>query len=376
MTTTDAEATVAPEVRLFLARVRRELADLDPEAVADITDGLEADFAELVGERGPDALGDPVEYAKELRAAAGIPAGKKARRGFAERVDGQLDAGHDVFDRAVERLGGVLRTDLAPVVAWLRPAWWIARAWAAVWLVGGFFGWSMSVPATLLLMVPAVAVSVFIGLGRIWPGGARRTGARVVALAMNMIAVAVLFAAWATSGASTDYSQGWDDGYSHAVSPNGEPLDEIDGVLSSGREVSNIYPYDASGKPLTGVQLFDQDGRPIKAGTRPECVTAEGKRGTGESYLGADGEETYECIDPDTGETFEPRVFYPWTNGAVQLYNVFPLPSRVQPDAELDPNAFDGEDAPAIQVPRMATVPEVSAPDKAATASPSPYVTP
>lgn len=144
MTTTDAEANVAPEVRLFLARVRRELADLDPEVLSDITDGLEADFTELVEERGPDALGDPAEYANELRAAAGIPVGVKAPRGFAERVDGLLDAGHDRFDKAVAKLGELLRTDLGPVVAWLRPLWWIVRAWAAAWLVSAVFGWSMS----------------------------------------------------------------------------------------------------------------------------------------------------------------------------------------------------------------------------------------
>ena len=59
-------APIAPEVRLFLAKVRAELADIDADDLADITDGLEADLGELVAERGPASLGDPVEYAGVL----------------------------------------------------------------------------------------------------------------------------------------------------------------------------------------------------------------------------------------------------------------------------------------------------------------------
>ncbi|MER7555343.1 hypothetical protein ABTZ46_00285 [Nocardioides sp. NPDC126508] len=377
MTTTDAEANVAPEVRLFLARVRRELADLDPEVLSDITDGLEADFTELLEERGPDALGDPVEYAKELRAAAGIPAGVKAPRGFAERVDGLLDAGHDRFDIAVAKLGEVLRTDLGPVVAWLRPLWWIVHAWAAVWLVSAMFGWGMwSAPAVLLLVV-AVVVSMFLGTGRIWPGGGRGTLARVVLLGLNAFAVFVLFMTWANGGVGgTDYDRGWSDGFNEAgESGQGAPFQEQAGIYSGGKWVSNIYPYDASGKPLTGVQLFDQDGKPIDVVTQPDCTSTTAAP---LPPLAVDELDTAEvaCTDEMTGEPLQPRIFYPWSNGAAQLYNVFPLPSRVQTDTALDPNAFAdaGEDAPAIQEPPLATVPKASLPGivtSSPTASPS-----
>ncbi|MFE6648245.1 hypothetical protein ACFVJS_16865 [Nocardioides sp. NPDC057772] len=377
MTTTDAEANVAPEVRLFLARVRRELADLDPEVLSDITDGLEADFTELVEERGPDALGDPVEYAKELRAAAGIPAGVPARRGFGEQVDGFLDAGHARFDVAVAKLGELLRTDLGPVVAWLRPLWWIVRAWVAVWLVSAVFSWTMSSAPSVVLLIVAVVVSMFIGAGRVWPGGERGTLARVVLLVLNAFAAFVLFMTWATGvlGSSMDYDRGWTDGYNEANGGYGAPIEEQAGIYSDGKWVSNIYPYDASGKPLTGVQLFDQEGEPIDVVTQPDCTSTTA---VPLPPLAVDELDTAEvaCTDGMTGEALQPRIFYPWSNGAAQLYNVFPLPSRVQPGTALDPNAFaDGnEDAPAIQEPPLATVPKVSLPGvstSAPSASPS-----
>ncbi|MEI7057941.1 hypothetical protein WBG06_19100 [Nocardioides sp. CCNWLW239] len=370
MTTTDAESNVAPEVRLFLARVRRELADLEPEVLSDITDGLEADFTELVAERGPDALGDPVEYAKELRAAAGIPVGPQPHRGLAAQVDGLLDAGHDRFDRAVAKLGELLRTDLTPVVAWLRPLWWILRAWAAVWGVSVMLGWGMWSGLSVVLLIIAVVVSMFVGAGRVWPGGERGTRARVALLGLNTLAGFVLFMAWANGVVGgADYDQGWNDGYSEATTGQGSPIDQQAGVYSGGSWVSNIYPYDAAGKPLTGVQLFDQDGRPIDVVTQPDCTSTPAAP-LPPAAPDEDGILTELCLDENTGEALQPRIHYPWSNGAAQLYNVFPLPSRVQPDTTLDPNAFAGEDAPAIQEPPLAAVPKVSLPG-VATSSPS-----
>lgn len=379
MTTTDAEANVAPEVRLFLARVRRELDDLGPDVLSDITDGLEADFEELVEERGPDALGDPVEYARELRAAAGIPAGVKGRRGLAGRIDASLDAGHARFDRAVATLGDLVRTDLGPVVTWLRPLWWLLRAWAAVWVAGAVFGFTMSSGVAVLLLLIAVATSVFVGVGRVWPGGVRGSGARVVLLGVNVFAAFVLFMAWASGEiGGGEYDRGWNDGYAEAGNPGGYvPDEERAGLYSGGEPVGNIYPYDAAGKPLTGVQLFDQDGRPIDVAPQPDCTS------TPADPLPPLDLEKYELADvpcsDDAGGALQPRIFYPWSNGAADLYNVFPLPSRIQPDTPLDPDAFadGGERAPSIQEPPLATVPKASLPgDDASSAAEEPSGSP
>ncbi len=119
MNTTDSVVT-APEVRDFVAAVRMQLVDLDPDERAEITDELEADLAELLAERGSGSLGDPVAYAGELRAAAGLgPLGASSghRRGVGVAVTGLLDGAHERFDALLGRSP----RDLAPLLAWLRP---------------------------------------------------------------------------------------------------------------------------------------------------------------------------------------------------------------------------------------------------------------
>ena len=37
------------------------------------------------------------------------------------------------------------------------------------------------------------------------------------------------------------------------------------GLRADGREISNIFPFDADGKPLRDVYLVDQDGQPVAA---------------------------------------------------------------------------------------------------------------
>jgi len=66
------------QVTAFAKAVRRELTDLGPDTLDDLTDGLEADLADKLADGEP--LGDPAAYAAELRAAAGVePRGRKRR---------------------------------------------------------------------------------------------------------------------------------------------------------------------------------------------------------------------------------------------------------------------------------------------------------
>lgn len=48
-----------PEVDAFGDAVRARFSDLDADEREDLLDGLEADMADLVDERGSEALGDP-----------------------------------------------------------------------------------------------------------------------------------------------------------------------------------------------------------------------------------------------------------------------------------------------------------------------------
>jgi hypothetical protein len=382
---------VAPEVRLFLARVRHELADLDPDEVDEMTDGLEADLTELVADRGPGALGRPAEYAEELRAAAGLEVragGRPARRPVGEAVDGLLDAARDRADSVLDRLPG----DVRPLLAWLRPLWWVARAWAALQLgvaaasgmtgIGLYFfeggriepmppigGWAW------LLLAVAVGGSVQIGRGRLWPGGRRGVSARVVLLVLNVVAVvAVPYLAALVGSGESDYSRGYefghmrgyDRGYNDGRNDMPAGIEDQAGIYADGHWVSNIYPYDASGKPLTGVQLFDQTGRPIGVVRGPECPDldeSEDQTKAPQTWSvvagpGADGT----CLDYTGLDATDARVSYPWTNGAAQVDNVYPLATRLQESFLPQLDAFASSTPPAIGAFPMASVPQVSLP--------------
>jgi hypothetical protein len=341
---------IDPVVQQFVDAVRQQLADLDAEERREITDGLEADLTEQVVEQGTDVLGDPVAYARELRLAAGLEAaGHPDHRHVRASLSGFLDSCHAWADRRLARVPG----DHEPLLGCLRPLWWIVRAWVAVLLVDLVFGaspWSGAqlVPhlrgtggAVLLL---AVLVSVQIGRGKLWPGGRRALPARLVLLTLNAFAIAMtpLVVAQLEHGADEDYWRGYDAGYGVAAADQG-PADDAPraGLYSAGKWVSNVYPYDAAGRPLVGVQLFDQTGEPIEVVSQTECVYA------------SDGTPT------DKG-----RVYYPWSDGAAQKPNAFPVPSRVQgPDTpDPDPLAFQGGDRPTVGQFPFARVPAISLP--------------
>lgn len=338
---------VAPEVAAFLDAVRTHLADVDPDEQREILDGLEADLGELVAEQGPDALGDPGAYAAELRQAAGLVATPpNSRRSVRASVAAFLDACHDRFDATLQRVP----VDVHPVLEWARPLWWIARAWLAVQLLDFVFGNSAAHYSLVphlgglgwVLLLLGTAGSVAVGLGRIWPGGKRGLFARLVLLGLNGLALVSIVTVADQSSSDSRYWSGYSQGYTEAQAAATGDTSTLHqaGIYSNGRWVSNIYPYDASGKPLVGVQLFDQNGEPVDVRTATECV--------------------YENGSPvDAG-----RQYFPWSDGAAQKRNVFPVPSKVTaadaPDP--DPSAFAGTDKPQVSGFPFAKVPEVSLP--------------
>ena len=336
---------ITPEVQDFLSAVRAELADLDPEEQREILDGLEADLGDLVAEQGEGALGDPVAYARELRTAAGLePESGQATRPRTTvpmAVHAFLDDVHRLWDRLVHALPG----DSEEVLNALRPAWWVLRAWLAVELAALTLGeWALQVvPGQNLVgglaLVVAVVLSVQLGRGRLWPGDAWRRNAllRVVLLGLNGLAlVAIPLVLDGLDHAHTDrYSQGFSQGYRTGQQDLRAANGPKAGLYADGKWVSNVFPYDASGRPLVGVQLFNQIGQPINVITRPDY--------------------------DDQGGT-QPRVFYPWTNGATQLGNVFPIPSRLQADENQSPTAFTDAVRPTIGALPLTSVPRVSLP--------------
>ena len=333
-------------VAAFVDRVRARLGDLTEEEREELVGGLEADLSERIAEGGSAGeLGDPVAYADELRAAAGLERKGRGRRPGVparERVGAWLDAGR-------ARLGEVAASRRgAPVWAFLvavRPVWWVFRAWLAVQLVDMVAGTSVATPVPtlmgvgpgLLVLAVAVVVSVQLGRGLWWPGSAIGTSlwARLVLLGLNafavVVAMPVVLAQFPASGAYDDQE------LYHAP---------VVGIQQGGELVTNVFPYDAEGRALTGVQLFDQDGKPLSVGR-------DARFAFGATRVTAS---------------------YPWLNGGQRLWNVYPLPGRaIEPDGRLvvSPRAWTSANPPLLPSPPLAVVPPASLPTASPSADPS-----
>lgn len=337
------------DVAAFVVAVRERLADLPVEEADDLTEGLEADLTDLVAERGGGALGDPDTYTRELRTAAGLePVMRRprGRRNVGAAIDDLLDRIHEGWDREAARTPGRPMAFLETV----RPAWWIARAWAAVagaTLAFGLYPGAFLIPFEVvgwLILAIASVVSVQIGRKKWWPGNAAARGPgrgwhRLFLLALNCFAVFVIAGATMYLGSvdTRSYSEGFNEGVQSADVSNSDKA----GIYVDGKWVSQIYPYDAQGHPLVGVQLFNQTGEPINVVTRTECV-----------------------YGPDEQPLERTRQYFPWTDGVTQRRNVFPVPSKVGGGDTQDPDplAFTSGPKPSVGQFPLVNVPKVSLP--------------
>lgn len=330
-------------VHVFVSAVRARLDDLTADEIEELTGGLEADLTEaLAGSADTpwERYGDPAAYADELRSAAGLP---PRTPGTAHR------------ERATRTVVRDARAALARHPSWaptrdflfsLRPVWWVVRAVVAVkvglYVLGSFpLGWAPQSPVELLLLIPAIFVSVQLGRSRVLTGAQRR-----LVTAGNVLAVAALIVAPVLNSG----------GLSSAPASTPTPMT---GLLLDGERVENVFPYDAQGRPLTDVRLYDDRGRPL--------ITAE----EWESFFSDDGSE-WQLV---------PRDGVP---GPVR--NAFPLqrlPLNLATDPEANPITGEKIDAPLpySSIAPIATPsadPESPAPTAsrpAATQSPSPTPT-
>lgn len=300
------------DVPEFLAAVWAQLDDLPADEVAELTGGLEADLTDALADSGgtPAQLyGDPVEYARELRAAAGLPprdaagAPGRSRPSAGEQIE-------ELVATARERTGIVLRgldrqpwwPGLRDLLVVLRPAWWVIRAWVAVqvlYLVFGAGGGGAVRGGLGGLLLLLVAILISAQLGRRAPSPDRRE--RVLVTVGNV--VAVLFLLPVMFSASGPYPEAY--GSPQTVN---EDYPWAAGLNNGNQAVTNVFPYDAEGRPLTGVQLYDQDGRPLE-------VAEENRSGFDEST-----QQSFDLV-PGSPEGSAPR------------WNSFPLQQRlINPD--------------------------------------------
>lgn len=255
----------AADVGAYAAAVRVALADLGPEQVEELTDGLEADLAEAWADedrhRAPDlvgAFGTPWAYARDLRAAAGLAPERSARgpRGALRTL--RIE---------VRRLPRDLRHELRSTRWWpevedaatsLRPAWWLLRGWAfaqlVVWIAtpGNQDRWWLPAePLPWAVLVVAVVASVQLGRGR-WAVGRRwRPLLRGVSAVCAVVGVGLLVYLPAVQRSQVE-------GYEERLA---QP--PSDGVVVAGRRATNLFVYDAQGLPVPGAQVVDQAGDPV-----------------------------------------------------------------------------------------------------------------
>ena len=232
------DAGRSADVREYIGAVRAWLSDLPAEDVDDLTLGMEADLGERAAEgdvRLGELLGEPEQYAAELRAAAGLPprqtAVASASPGWAAFfISSAVDTGADIIERH-------------PWLRDLRPLWWVGRALAVGWLVvavsaTGLASWVLGV----LLVVPS------FWWGRRCRDGQVVGGALDATRGLNI--VAILLATWGLLVALTSAAN-------HPTVETWAPP----GLSQNGAQVQNLYVYDAQGNRVEGARVLDQAGQ-------------------------------------------------------------------------------------------------------------------
>ena len=267
----------------YVEAVRRELADLPAtvrdELLDDLTEHLTEITADVAAEAGTSAeglrarLGEPADYAAELRAVIGyaqpstsVGVGLQQRAAAAVR---RAAAATSRADRGVGRLLGYPR--LRELLLALRPAWWVARGWVAAQFLGGVHSrqtWRGFVPVVANNRVVGAVCLLALVVLSVWLGrrtsGATEWPRRIMAAASALAAAgAVAILTWGGGGAN----------YVYIDSAAGSYYD-------GGSGVSDLYVYDGNGNPVPQARLFDQDGNPAQLGD-PTCRNGEPAPGVG-----------------------------------------------------------------------------------------------
>jgi hypothetical protein len=269
-------------VHSFAQSVRDALADLPADEIDELTDGLEADLAERADELGgTDGFGDPVAYADELRASAGLPDRAAAgRRATPPELRALIAARWRAAASAVR--GNPFGAWLIDLLASLRPVWWVLRGWIVWQLCGALFFHETfaflplnaglapdPVPAALLLAL--VLFSVQWGRGRWMPGRWAR-GLLIALSAVSVLAIPFVLA-WAINASwSAGYAQSSTDVSTAeqvpapTPTPTTAPTHVVYGIEGG---YVHEYTYTADGMLVSTGPVRDEYGNPLRAAPTP-----------------------------------------------------------------------------------------------------------
>lgn len=237
--------TTRSDVRAYVARVRVALSDLPDNDADELTQGMEADLAELAAESQSlrSRLGTPETYADDLRAAAGLPPRAPAAQGGALGLR---------LAHWSERRNTLMAQ---PWARDLRSVGWAVRGVVVFWVVALVFGISSS---NLLGWALGAALSFWVGRAtRNWKDGAR--GLLVtVNLVIALVGLILLPSHYDESIREPEFS--------------GSPA-AVEGLAVNGEPVTGIVVYDSSGRRIEQPRAFDQNGIPLLPTTDDETYT-------------------------------------------------------------------------------------------------------
>ncbi|RSM87905.1 hypothetical protein DMH04_09275 [Kibdelosporangium aridum] len=423
-------------VRVYLARVRTSLADLPASEVEEILEDVRPHLAELETELGPGArveamierLGTPESYAAELRAAGGYPPATdpaevkktKATQGLVRPrialwglVLSAVASGLVAFMAGVNidpdlllglglpapvfmiSLALLLRDGVGPVMAlpemrwlaatvsrarekgdtgrairWLgslKPAWWVLCA--LVLVVFGLLLMARHRQAVLLMPLLIAA-----GVAAVW-AGQRVGGDRRLLWLVVPVSTFVVGGLLGGLGATVDLV-GDRTPYQNATSYYSS-TDEYGNqrLTYGGKQVENIYAFDADGKPLTDVFLYDEQGRPIML-TRYGCQTMTDYR----EKIGEDNRFPRPQIDRNSPPVIDSQGNQTGYRRACRENTEVPFSAaipKVTPPSSVPPSSVPPSSVPPSSVPVPSTSTPPSSPPSAPSSTPtSPSPTP
>lgn len=228
----------------FAASVRRELSDLPTSVIEELTSDLETSLEERRADEGHDfKLGSALEYAEELREAAGV-APKSARQRF-------LSA--QAFSSRLEnwmRKYSITRSILEFAIS-TKPLWWVIRATIAWGLLTDFYA---SSPADFALL------SLFVFLSIQWGRKKWFTGKFFEAILLPLNALAILL----LLPASVLLSNAMNSAMNAQQVMQEWSVDE--GLTYNGEPVTELKAFDSTNTEINGLIFEDQNGTQIEIG--------------------------------------------------------------------------------------------------------------
>jgi hypothetical protein len=287
-------------VEKFLLEVESFLQDLAPELREDILREVRENLeARAEDESGNFSLPNSLEYANDLRQAAGLEPVASEKKIFKDFIAG-------IQERlAASRIATAVRDFLRP----FKPLFWIAIGistfgFIQLYILGDtpYFG----VPSNLeqgLLWIATILVSVWVGSKNFGPLLRR---IRTFAVIAAFIPMAIMFQS-ITYGIVTTVDE----------LVNGNPALRTTGLIYNGFPVTNIFPYDAEGNLLEDVRLVDDTGRPLNSSAETLVTPAD--------VLLPDGTTKSGFLSPKIDQ----RGF--------EIWNVYPLKGTLDPQ---QPGAF------------------------------------